>query len=148
MFKINGVLLEEKGGMYDPSLNFKMRCFTYWVERHVPVGILTISFALFLVTVALFNSSLFCLSPFQLLCGTVSRSCKLINGRSRPSDQEGWQSSRPWDMGGGGGGALQKIFLWPQFRIKIRGTGVGVGLLGPSPKSATAFCWNFTLTGP
>ena len=27
--------------MYDPSLNFKMCHFTYWVEKHVPVGILT-----------------------------------------------------------------------------------------------------------
>ena len=36
-------LLEGNGGMYNPSLNFKTCHFTYWVEKHVPVGILTYS---------------------------------------------------------------------------------------------------------
>ena len=44
----------------------------------------------------------------------------------------------------GGGGGSPKIFFRPQFGTKIRGRAPFV----PSPESATAFCWNFTLTGP
>lgn len=53
------------------------------------------------------------------------------NGRSRPSNKK---------VGEGGGGSKKKVFLrpfGPQFGLKIKRGGGGVGHQGPSPGSAT-----------